>query len=146
MSEALVKTLKTIPVSQISVITGRNPRMDFGDIEALALSIKINGLQKPILVERTSKQSYILVDGERRLRAIKILNECGNDFNSVECFVVENGLNDMEVVLQMLISNDGKPFLPIEEASAFLKLKKEHSNLNHKILEVDLIMRVIMKY
>ena len=51
-------------------------RKDFGDLESLAMSIKKNGLIHPPLVTIAPEghpQPYILVGGERRCRAMKML-------------------------------------------------------------------------
>lgn len=50
-------------------IEGR-ARIDFGDLETLAASIKREGLLYPPIIERDSNR---LVDGERRLKACKLL-------------------------------------------------------------------------
>jgi ParB family chromosome partitioning protein len=63
-----------IPVDNVRP-NPQQPRKHFDAeyINGLAQSIKANGLQNPILVEDHGKENYILVSGECRLRAHKIL-------------------------------------------------------------------------
>lgn len=51
------------------VVVGDRIRKDFGDIEELADDIKENGLINPPVINK----SYVLLAGERRLRACKLL-------------------------------------------------------------------------
>jgi len=65
--------VQSIPVDKITL----NPyqtrtQFDFEKIQALAESIKTTGLLNPIIVAK-SADSYILLAGERRLRAVKLL-------------------------------------------------------------------------
>ena len=57
----------TIPIADI--IIGDRHRQDFGDLQALADSIAVEGLLQPIAVT----ESLELVAGERRLRAVSLL-------------------------------------------------------------------------
>lgn len=63
-----------VPVAEIH----RNPdqprkSFDAGEIAALAASIQRHGLQNPVIVTRTGRNDYLLVGGERRLRAYEQL-------------------------------------------------------------------------
>ncbi len=51
------------------IVVGDRIRKDFGDIDELAEDIRVNGLINPPVVNR----DYVLLAGERRLRACKIL-------------------------------------------------------------------------
>jgi hypothetical protein len=65
--------VKEIPIESIDV--GKRRRIEFGDIEALAAGIDRVGLLEPILVDSNGESGrYRLVFGERRLRAVTILN------------------------------------------------------------------------
>ena len=66
-------SIQSIPVDKITL----NPyqtrtQFDFEKIQALAESIKTTGLLNPIIVAK-SEDNYILLAGERRLRAVKLL-------------------------------------------------------------------------
>ena len=55
-----------------SIIVGERGRKNFGDMNALALSIQANDLIQPIVVEQR-EDGYHLIAGERRLRAHMML-------------------------------------------------------------------------
>lgn len=66
--------LKEIPVKQIKVWKDAQARkLDRAGIADLARSIKNEGLQNPPMVQKESKDSYLLMSGQRRLAALKRL-------------------------------------------------------------------------
>ena len=66
--------LKEIPVKQIKVWKDAQARkLDRAGIAELARSIKNEGLQNPPMVQKESKDSYLLMSGQRRLAALKRL-------------------------------------------------------------------------
>lgn len=69
------RTITRIPLSSICT-SPFQPRRTFHEtsIADLAESIRIHGLLTPILVRRIAADQYELIAGERRLRALKMLN------------------------------------------------------------------------
>jgi ParB family chromosome partitioning protein len=66
--------LREIPVKQIKVWKDAQARkLDRVGIAELARSIKNEGLQNPPMVQKESKDSYLLMSGQRRLAALKRL-------------------------------------------------------------------------
>lgn len=66
--------LREIPVKQIKVWKDAQARkLDREGIAELARSIKNEGLQNPPMVQKESKNSYLLMSGQRRLAALKKL-------------------------------------------------------------------------
>ncbi|MDH3341395.1 MAG: ParB/RepB/Spo0J family partition protein [Nitrosopumilus sp.] len=66
--------LREIPVKQIKVWKDAQARkLDREGITELARSIKNEGLQNPPMVQKESKDSYLLMSGQRRLAALKRL-------------------------------------------------------------------------
>ena len=61
-----------------------NPRTTFDGIDELANSIKSLGLLTPLTVAPDEKEGYVLLDGQRRLLALKKLK-----FSEVDVFVTE---------------------------------------------------------
>lgn len=115
---------------------GWNPRFDFGDLAELAKSIKVqreltgsSGLLMPLRVKRLDPSRlegavFELVDGDRRLSAIELLMEEGFEFpEGVPIVLVPKEQTDLNSLLQMYETNTGKPFLPLEEASAFKRMR-----------------------
>lgn len=93
------------------------PRRAFDDekIAELAQSIKEHGIIQPIIVKK-SDNSYVIVAGERRWRAAKLVG-----LKEVPAIVME--LTDKDIVEISLIENIQRQDLnPIEEAIAYKKL------------------------
>jgi ParB family chromosome partitioning protein len=91
-------------------------RFDPGSLRELADSIKVNGLIQPIVVEDAGDGSYILIDGERRLRACKLINR-----TEIEAFInPPSNHNGEERLRKALVANIQRTDLnPIEEAQAY---------------------------
>ena len=103
--------------ANVVVVDGFNPRIDKGDIPALMKSIKRNGVTTPIKVRKVAKH-FELVDGERRLIAALKLG-----LPSIPAQVIKAGIiTHAELLNLALVSNDGKPLAPVEQAEAFRRL------------------------
>ena len=100
----------------IVVQDGFNPRIDMGDMAALMKSIKRNGVKQPITVRKVG-QHYELIDGHRRLIAANKLA-----LAKVPARIESGKLSTEEMLNLALVSNDGKPLAPVEEADAFRRL------------------------
>lgn len=100
-----------------------NPRFDFGDIKELAQSIRSNGVLNPIRVKRVAG-NFELIDGDRRFTAIEHLLKEGYEFtDGVPAIILDKAIEDVEALIQMFEANTGKPFLPLEEAAAYKRMK-----------------------
>ncbi|MFN7131944.1 MAG: sigma-70 domain-containing protein, partial [Myxococcales bacterium] len=87
-----------LPVKQLAE-SDTNPRRTFGDLSALAESIRQDGIRSPLKVRPTSKlNEYELVYGHRRLRAAKLAG-----LEEVPAFIVE--LTDQQVLEEQLAEN-----------------------------------------
>jgi len=64
----------SIPIDEIYVPTSRRGEIDPARVESLAESILEEGLKVPISV-RQGKGRYVLVAGQQRLEAMKMLGE-----------------------------------------------------------------------
>lgn len=120
------KTLLHINPKNISVADNFNSRCDFGDIEELANQIAKDGLLNPIHVryDEHDPQSYILVDGERRYRAIMYNIERGINIDIIPALLVDD--IDMKDLLRIQIqANEGKNFNEFEYALAYQRLQDE---------------------
>ncbi|MDY6012006.1 ParB/RepB/Spo0J family partition protein [Clostridium sp.] len=99
---------------------------DNENIAELAESIKNYGILQPLLLKK-DKDKYIIIAGERRWRAAKMLN-----LKEVPANIID--LSDKEVLEVSLIENIQRQDLnPIEEALAYRKLIEEF-NLTQKEL------------
>ena len=133
------KTTKTdfykIDPRSIVVSEGFNSRVDFGDIEELAESIKASkGPIKAISVipfkDENGEEKYRLVDGERRYRATMLLISQGFDIPRVKAEFVPKNATEEELLLNQIRSNEGKPFNEYELGLAYNKFSE--MGLSHK--------------
>lgn len=109
---------------------GHNPRFDFGDIERLAEQIKFqkaqdgHGLLNDIRVKRKADGRFELVDGDRRLTAVELLIKQGEVFAfGIPAKLDAKDQTEVEGLIKMFVANEGKAFLPLEEASAYKKMQ-----------------------
>jgi len=104
------------------LINPDNPRklFDPDSLQELANSIVQHGILEPVVVEETSDNYYILVDGERRLRAAKIAG-----LVEILSHIVpsSNGSGSHDRLIRAMITNIQRQDLgPVEEAVAYKKL------------------------
>lgn len=97
-----------------------NTRIDYGNIEELAKSIKENGLMIPIRVYRQD-ENFVIIDGHRRLKAIQMLLNAGVDIPRIAAIVTRKQTAE-ERVFQILLTNSGKPLSPIELGETYKRL------------------------
>ncbi len=111
--------LVTVPVAKV-LPNPAQPRKKFNseDISSLARSIEENGLIQPIIVKRVEK-NYILIAGERRFRAAKMIG-----LKEINAIVSE--CTDRESATLAIIENMQRKNLSIfEEAYSIYALIKE---------------------
>ena len=109
-----------LPVTEIIVQEGFNPRTDYGDIASLAESILQNGVKNPL---RGYKEggNYILTDGHRRLMAAKIVAKTNPEI--LVPFVLDMSNKSAEQrIIDTMICNDGLKLNPLEEAEIINRL------------------------
>lgn len=98
------------------------PRTLFDDeeLDGLAQSLKETGLVQPIVVEKEGEH-YILIDGERRWRAAKLLN-----WLEIEAHVRKNGDRGGSRLVDALVANVQRSGMGyVDEAKAYEKMVKE---------------------
>lgn len=117
-----MNALQEIPIEKIHL--GRNPRTKFDPkkLEELAQSIQARGQHQPIVVEPYRK-GYLLVMGERRLRAAQLLGK-----TIIQAYVRERtNHNGRERFLDALVENDQRAEMtPMERARAYRVLQDEY--------------------
>lgn len=111
---------------------GFNVRVDLGDIHSLMESIVGTGLQVPLKARKIDDtEQYEVVDGHRRLEAIKLAIKEGHDIKYVE--VIPFFGNQEEQVMSMLVTGTGqKPLTEIEQAEAIKRL----TGFGHKVEDI----------
>jgi len=124
----------------IDIEEGFNTRIDYGDIDELKLSIIENGVRMP-LRGYAKDDRFIIVDGHRRLTAVRKAIEEGNEIARVP-FILEEKKTLEERIFDIILSNDGKQLTSLELGETYKKLmqygftcneiaKKIGKTLNH---------------
>lgn len=126
-----------LPVSRI-LPNPEQPRKAFGplDMENLAQSIRENGVILPIVVEEAAGGMFILHDGERRLRAARIIG-----LPTIPSVITPplNGTAQEDRLVRALVTNVQRADLgPIEEAKAFQRLKEMGYSASEVALKIGL--------
>ena len=117
-----------LPLDQIQA-ADHQPRVKFDQarLDALADSIKTDGVLQPIVVRRVGQNTFSIIAGERRYRASKIVG-----LETVPVVIRE--VSETEAFELALIENIQREDLnPIEEAEAFSYLAHERS-LSHEVI------------
>lgn len=130
----MVQEFARINPFEIKIRPSFNPRSVF-DIAELTESVRCNGIVVPLRVKRIN-DSYELIDGERRLRACSALLEQGVEIKTVPVILEKNNLNEADCLLTALITNQGEPLSPLDEAYAYRRL------LRYGWTQVELSQRV----
>ncbi|MCX7661542.1 MAG: ParB/RepB/Spo0J family partition protein [Candidatus Omnitrophica bacterium] len=119
-----------IPIEQIKP-NPFQPRQDFNEekIQQLAQSIKEKGLIQPVLVRKKGGY-YELIAGERRVRALKLLN-----INEIPAIIRE--AEDKSLLELSLIENIQREDLnPIEEAKAYQYLMEKFAITQEELAQI----------
>jgi ParB family chromosome partitioning protein len=129
-STAKLPKLVEIPLDQIRPNPGQ-PRKAFDEesIAELAASIERHGLIQPVTVRRIADEddTYLLVAGERRLRAIRSLER------TAILAVITDGDADEIGLIENLQRQDLKP---VEEADGVVRLMSQHGYTQEQVAKV----------
>ncbi|MDR2352202.1 MAG: ParB/RepB/Spo0J family partition protein [Deltaproteobacteria bacterium] len=116
------------------------PRKYFDSLHLDNLKHSIETLSQieAILVRVNDRKSgtYLIVDGERRWRALKEL-----EYKQIKCRVITIDSDDYEIV-SLTQNIHREDLLPIEKALALAKLLKKMKGDNEKVLQRQLIQKV----
>lgn len=111
--------IQEIPLKQIIPNTYQ-PRRQFDDVQLneLAQSIQVNGLLQPIIVRLNEDQKYEIIAGERRFRAVELLN-----WDKIPA-IVRDYSNQESAALALIENLQREDLNPIEEAQAYQQLEQ----------------------
>ena len=121
MKELNVQVFNIDP-RKIDVMEGFNKRVDFGDIDELAAQIKEQGLLEAITVvpykrDTDGEERYLLVNGERRYRALMKLINDGEEVGTIRANFLDvdkDNITDADLYIQQYMRNEGKKFNDVE--------------------------------
>ena len=113
--------LRHIPLSQITVQEGFNPRGEIIDAEldAMAETMRERGCLQPVLVRSTGGEDYLLIAGERRYRAATKA-----ELTEIPANVLPAGAGDeaerLELLTDAMIENEVRSDLnPLQRAQGY---------------------------
>src|SRR6516164_629636 len=143
-------TMQTVALSSLE--TGRsNPRkaMDRNALEGLAASIRNDGLLQNLVVKpvKGKGQHYRIVSGERRYRALKLLQERGEvDGDYAVPVEIRSSLSNYDSLRIATVENLQRQNLtPLEEASALTKLIHKGTMLDDVAAQTGLSQTTIKR-
>lgn len=126
-------TLQTVSFQSIQPPQG-NPRSTFDPvlIEGLAASIRQDGILQNLVVTRGKGKRYRIVSGERRYRALKLLQERGEIAGDYEVPVeIRSKLSKDDALRLATVENVQRENLPpLDEAAAFAALIRKGESLD----------------
>jgi len=117
------RVLMSVDPNNLFVRLGFNVRQDYGNLEDLMTSIIESGLQVPLKARQLQEfdDRWEIVDGHRRLEAIKLAISRGHEIPYVDVLTFKG--NEEEQVISMLITGTGqKPLNEMEQANAVERL------------------------
>lgn len=113
----------------------QQPRKHFSEegIKGLAESIEAQGVLSPLMVSVGKKRgTYDLIEGERRLRALKLLKR-----KDAPCLVYPANTKRQHAILQLVVNNQREEINPADQSLFVARLKKEFG-VKQKQLAKDL--------
>lgn len=126
-------SIQTLPLQSIQP-PQRNPRrsIDPSTIEGLAASIRQDGLLQNLVVIKGKGKQYRIISGERRYRALKLLQERGEIAKDYGVKVeVRNKLTTDDVLRLATVENVQRENLPpLDEAASFAALIHKGNTLD----------------
>ena len=125
-----------IDPTKIAVDWKSNPRESYLDIPELAAEIKAIGrIIEPILVRSNGDDTFQLVHGFRRMKAIEKLFDDNFKLKSVPAEIVSETFDRKQELIVHLMRNNGKPLTSLEQGNVF-KLLEEMGLSRKEIAEL----------
>lgn len=125
-------TITTIKLKDLTP-SKANPRTvtDAAALLGLAASIKADGLLQNLVVRKGKGKKYEIISGERRYRALKLLEESGDIDGTFPVSVeVRSGLDADDALRLATVENIQREQLaPMDEAEAFARMAGEGADL-----------------
>lgn len=122
--------LRKVKLSKITVRAGFNLRETFEEIDILADSIEAMGLQQPLKVDLLADGTAVLLDGERRYKALMLLSsksaELKKKYEDVPAIVNTKDISETDRLVIMLTTQAAHTFSALEVAEGYRRLRDGH--------------------
>jgi ParB family chromosome partitioning protein len=114
-------------------------RKDFYNIPELALSIKKHGVMQDPIVYLNANKEYVLIAGERRIRAIKLNCESYENYSEMTDFdLVEDMLSNEELEDYCIIENEQRQNNTLIEKADIIAKKIQKGMSTREIEELNI--------
>ncbi len=114
------KMVQSIGIEKLACRPQVRERFDEEALVGLAQTIKETGILQPLLVRRTGSE-FVVLEGERRLRAAKMAG-----LTEIPVLIDDRELSETEIVYRQIIVNCSREGLePLEKAKAIRHLMQE---------------------
>jgi len=121
-------SIESLPISAL-VVTENHPRKGLRELESLTGSIRRDGLQEPLQVYPLEEDKFGIIDGTRRLEALRAI-EC----EQVPCIVTE--VPEPDAIHLSYVRNVERDALDPIEIALHIQKMKAHFGFTHRDLEV----------
>ena len=110
--------LKLVSIDSIT-IPNHHPRSEYGDLEDLQKSIKRDGLQEPLMVYVIEDGKFWIIDGARRLKAMKEMT-----IMQISC-LINKGISEADAAHLSYVKNVERKNLSVIEIARHIKAMRE---------------------
>lgn len=102
--DAIAFKIDFIPIDKIE--PSAMNKYSVADVAELKASIEYSGLQQNLLVrQRDGADTYEIISGHRRFKALQELNAAGNEeFTRIPCKIIKS-IGDLEAEIQLILAN-----------------------------------------
>ncbi len=121
--------LDEIDLSQVRVKDQVRTKFNDDSLRELAENIKENGLIQPIVLHLDADKKYRLICGERRFRAMSLI-----DMKSAPCFVLENKTEEELMAIQFSENSSREELHYIDKADGIYNYQKATKASERKIV------------
>lgn len=141
-------TIQSVTLSQLTPPKA-NPRklFDVSALEGLAASIRADGLLQNLVVAPAKGKTFVIISGERRYRALKLLEERGQlpEGFTVPVEIRTATSKDDRVRLATVENLQRADLTPLEQTAALTKLVKDGENLEVLAAQTGLSLTTIRR-
>ena len=127
--DRLLKGAKLDEILIRDIIVKEQVRTKFNDssLKELSANIKVNGLIQPLVLHK-SKKGYTLICGERRYRAMSLIN-----MKKCPCFILDNKSEEELMAIQFSENSSREALHYIDKADGILNYQKATKASERKI-------------
>ena len=131
--------LRRVDVKSILTQEGFNVRQNM-DVQELRASIKEKGVYSPLVIRKAKKEpdnpeQYIVIDGHRRLEAVKGLDANESGIYLVPCILIEDDLSEADMNKMLILYNSGSRLNMLELGDVLRRIIKTDDSTNAELAD-----------